>query len=56
MKIFFAPLVLMMLLATCLTGCLQEDNIKVDGDMTTVFSTGSGFSHAQSRARTGISF
>ena len=59
MKTFLAPFALMTLLAVCLTGCLQQDtidSIKVDGDMTTIFRTGSGPSHMQSRARTGISF
>ena len=59
MKTFLAPFVLMVLLAVCLTGCLQEDSldsIKVDGEMSTVFRTGSGPSHMYGRTRTGISF
>ena len=59
MKTFLVPLTLMMLLAVCLTGCLREDgvdSIKVDGEMSTVFRTGSGPSHMYGRTRTGISF
>ena len=59
MKTFLAPFVLMLLLAVCLTGCLQEDSldsIRVDGEMSTVFRTGSGPSHMYGRTRTGISF
>ena len=59
MKTFLAPFVLMVLLAVCLTGCLQEDSldsIRVDGEMSTVFRTGSGPSHLRSRTSTGISF
>ena len=59
MKMFLAPFVLMVLLAVCLTGCLQEDSldsIRVDGEMSTVFRTGSGPSHMYGRTRTGISF
>lgn len=59
MKTFLAPLALLMLLAACLTGCLQEDSldsVKVDGEMSTVFRTGSGPSHMYGRTRTGISF
>ncbi len=59
MKTFLAPFVLMVLLAVCLTGCLQEDSldsIRVDGEMSTVFRTGSGPSHMYGRTRTGISF
>ena len=59
MKTFLAPFVLMVLLAVCLTGCLQEDSldsIRVDGEMSTGFRTGSGPSHLYGRTRTGISF
>ena len=59
MKTFLAPFVLMVLLAVCLTGGLQEDSldsIRVDGEMSTVFRTGSGPSHMYGRTRTGISF
>ena len=59
MKTFLVPLALMTLLAVCLAGCLQEDSfdsVKVDGEMSTVFRTGSGPSHMYGRTRTGISF
>ena len=59
MKMFLMPLALLMLMIVCLTGCMQEDSfdsVKVDGDITTVFRTGSGPSHMSSRTRTGISF
>ncbi len=59
MKTFFVPLTLAVLLTVCLTGCLREDSfdsVKVDGEMSTVFRTGSGLSHAYGRTRTGISF
>ena len=59
MKTFLAPLALLMLLALGLTCCVQEDtldSIRVDGEMATVFRTGSGPSLMQSRTRTGISF
>lgn len=59
MKTFLAPFALLMLLAVSLTGCLREDSfdsVKVDGEMSTVFRTGSAPSHMYSRTRTGISF
>ena len=59
MKTFLAPIALLMLLALGLTGCAQEDaldSIRVDGEMVTVFRTGSGPSLMHSRTRTGISF
>lgn len=59
MKTFLAPFVLLTLLAVCLTGCLREDSfdsVKVDGEMSTVFRTGSAPSHMYGRTRTGISF
>lgn len=59
MKTFLVPFALMVLLAVSLTGCLQEDSldsIKVDGEMSTVFRTGSGPSYMHSRTLTGISF
>ena len=49
----------MALCAGCLSGCLQEDSfdsVKIDGEMSTVFRTGSGPSYMHSRTRTGISF
>ena len=43
-----------------LTACMKDDlsniDIKVDGDLKTSYSTGSGGSVMGSRARTGISF
>ena len=59
MKTFLVPLALLMLTTLFLTGCMQEDtfdSVKVDGDITTVFRTGSSPSHMSSRTRTGISF
>ena len=59
MKTLLAPIALLMLLALGLTGCAQEDaldSIRVDGEMVTVFRTGSGPSLMHSRTRTGISF
>lgn len=59
MRKFFFPLVVAALCAGCLSGCLREDSfdsVKVDGEMSTVFRTGSGPSYMHSRTRTGISF
>ena len=59
MRKFLFPLVVMLLFACGLTGCLSEDrldSVKVDGSMTTVLGTGSGHSGAGSQMRTGISF
>ena len=59
MKTFLCPLILLALCAGCLSGCLQEDSfdsVRVDGEMSTVFRTGSGPSLMHSRTRTGISF
>ena len=60
MKTFLALFALvLLLLPVCLTGCLRDDgldNVKVDGEMSTVFRTGSDASYAGSRTRTGISF
>ncbi|HJD96150.1 hypothetical protein, partial [Mailhella massiliensis] len=59
MRIFLFPFAVMLLLGCCLTGCLSEDrldNVKVDGSMTTVIGTGSGYSRAGSQMQTGISF
>ena len=74
MKTFLVPLALLMLAMLFLTGCMQEDtfdSVKVDGDITTVFRTGSSEhrgdiatvfrtgsspSHMSSRTRTGLSF
>ena len=59
MKTFFLPFIAAGLLVVCLSGCSQEgsfDNIRVDGDIVTVFETGSGPSHMYGRTRTGISF
>ena len=59
MRKFLFPLVFAALCAGCLSGCLREDSfdsVKVDGEMSTVFRTGSGPSHTYSGTRTGISF
>jgi len=57
MRRFFFPLMLAVFLACVLTACMQDsmDSVKVDGDVTTVFSTGST-SGIRSRTLTGISF
>lgn len=59
MKTFFLSIAVAVFSVFCLTGCSQEggfDNIRVDGDMVTVFETGSGPSHLRGRTSTGISF
>ncbi len=59
MRIFLFPLAVTLLFACCLTGCLSEDrldDVKIDGSMTTVLGTGSGYSGGGSQMRTGISF
>lgn len=58
-KLMFAA-VSAMLMFCSLTACVKDDleniDVKIDGDLRTTFSTGSGGSGAYSRARTGISF
>ena len=52
--------VLAVLALFCLSACMKDDleniDVKVDGDLRTTFSTGSGGSGMKSRARTGVSF
>lgn len=59
MRIFLFPFAIMLLSVCCLAGCLSEDrldDVKVDGSMTTVLGTGSGYSGGGGQMRTGISF
>ena len=60
MKNFVFTVVFAALAIGTLSACMKDDlgniDVKVDGDVKTTFSTGSGGSAAKHRARTGISF
>ena len=60
MKNFVFTVVFAALAIGTLSACVKDDlsdiDIKVDGDVKTTFSTGSGGSAMKSRIRTGISF
>ena len=60
MKNFVFTVVFAALAIGTLSACVKDDlsdiDIKVDGDVKTTFSTGSGGSGMKSRARTGVSF
>ena len=60
MKKFMFTAVFIVLALFVLAGCTKDDlssiDLKVDGDLKTSYSTGSGGSVMGSRARTGISF
>ena len=60
MKKFMFTAVFAVFALFSLTACMKDDlsniDIKVDGDLKTSYSTGSGGSVMGSRARTGISF
>ena len=59
MSILAVPCAIMVLSVGCLAGCRSEgrlDDVKVDGSMTTVLGTGSGYSGGGGQMRTGISF
>ena len=60
MKNFVFTVVFMALALGTLSACMKDDlsniDVKVDGDMKTTFSTGSGGSGMKSRMRTGIGF
>ena len=60
MKNFVFTVVFMALALGMLSACMKDElsniDVKVDGDMKTTFSTGSGGSGMKSRMRTGISF
>ena len=60
MKNLVFTVVFMALTICSLTACMKDDlsniDVKVDGDLRTTFSTGSGGSAMKSRARAGIGF
>ena len=60
MKNFVFTVVFAVLAMCTLSSCMKDDlsniDVKVDGDVKTSFSTGSGGSGMKSRARTGVSF
>ena len=60
MKNFVFTVVFAVLAICTLSACMKDDlsniDVKVDGDVKTSFSTGSGGSGMKSRARTGVSF
>ena len=60
MKNFVFTVVFAALAIGTLSACVKDDlsniDIKVDGDMRTTFSTGSGGSAMKSRTRVGIDF
>ena len=60
MKNFVFTVVFAVLAMCTLSACMKDDlsniDVKVDGDVKTSFSTGSGGSGMKSRARTGVSF
>ncbi|WP_298067530.1 hypothetical protein [uncultured Mailhella sp.] len=60
MKKLFFSFVIFAVLAATLPACSQDgdslDRVRVSGDMTTVFRTGSGGQMQGNRTRTGIDF
>ena len=60
MKNFVFTAVFALLAMGTLSACMKDDlsniDVKVDGDLKTTFSMGSGGSAMKSRARTGVSF
>ena len=60
MKNFVFTVVFAVLAICTLSACMKDDlsniDVKIDGDLKTSFSTGSGGSGMKSRARTGVNF